>query len=207
MRRLRHCLIAAGLVALCAFVGQAALAQGADAATPEKIDSELETRARDTFERYKANATRYIYYDIVWPKDEAEYGAVGKHAVLLVVAVSQDAAELPLRRVIADGRKSMQLRAVASRERPLAAGSTARRVLGPHRHETVFIVPVDVLLQERALVADFAINRTGFQIAAGPFAAPDFVKNDTKRAQAGKIDNAALADMVAREFPGFTLKR
>lgn len=207
MRRLRHWLMAAGLLAAFALSTPTTSAQSADATTPEKLDSELETRAREMLERYKANAARYIYYDIAWPKDEAEYGAVGKHAVLLVVAVSQDASELPVRRVVADGRKGMTLRAVATRERPLAAGTVARRVLGPHRQETVFIVPIDLLLQERALVADFAVNRTGFQIAAGPFTAPDFVKNDAKRNQTGKIDNGALAEMVAREFPGFTVKR
>jgi hypothetical protein len=183
----------------------AAAQPAADAVTPEKIDQELEKSAAELRARYNANAARYVYYDIAWPRDADEHVALGKHAVLLVVAISQDKTELPMRRVFGDGRKEVQLRAIATRERPTAPGSEAHRVFGAHRHETLYIVPTELLLQERALAGDFAANRKDFRIARGPFEGPLHVKAADKKA--GKLVNTALADMVAREFPGFTVKR
>jgi hypothetical protein len=60
------------------------------------IDEALEEMAR----HYSAEPTdRAARDDIAFPATEQEYRALGKHAILLVAAVTHDPAELPLGRV------------------------------------------------------------------------------------------------------------
>jgi len=51
-------------------------------------------------QEYSGQVTdRVVRDDIAFPADDAEYLALGKHAVLLIAAVTHDPAELPIARV------------------------------------------------------------------------------------------------------------
>jgi Sel1 repeat-containing protein len=64
--------------------------------TPLGIDEALEEMAR----QYSARPTdRAVRDDIAFPATDEEYRGLGKHAILLLAAVTHDPVELPLRRV------------------------------------------------------------------------------------------------------------
>jgi hypothetical protein len=67
--------------------------------TPEVIGKRLEDSAERTRKSSAKGAPRTAIIDFAWPQDEAEYRALGKYILVFVSAVSQEADELPLKRV------------------------------------------------------------------------------------------------------------
>jgi hypothetical protein len=66
--------------------------------SPADIAKRLEKSANETV-RIVPNAARGAAVDFAWPMTAEEYAATAKHVLVLVSVVTQDAAELPLRRV------------------------------------------------------------------------------------------------------------
>jgi hypothetical protein len=67
--------------------------------TPEVINARLEDSAERTRAISAKGAARIAIIDFDWPQDKDEYLALGKYIPVLVSAVSQQADELPLKRV------------------------------------------------------------------------------------------------------------
>ncbi len=178
----------------------------AGAVTPADIDRRLEQRAADLKLMAPQGADRYVLFDTAYPHDQETYRAVGKCALLLIVAISKRAEELPLRRVytrIAD--RDIDLRMLGARRSETAPRSSARAMFGPYRFDAFYLAPLGALLRESLLLADFARNRTGFFINRAPLSPPDFIRDDAERDVAGTAQDAAVRAFAAREFPGFDL--
>jgi len=174
------------------------------AVTPDEIDRRLEQRAADIKRVAPQGADRYVLFDISYPTDSAEYRAVGKTAVLLTVAVSRNADELPLRRVYTRaGNKDIDLERLGSRRSELPATSAVRAVVGPYREDVFHLVPIGALLREHVLMCDFAKNRTGFVINRAALEPPAFIRDDRTRDSAQKPNETAVKAFVEREYPGF----
>jgi hypothetical protein len=167
------------------------------AITPHDIDSLVERIA-------PKGGDRYVLFEIAYPLDEAEYRSVGKTAVVLTVAVSRNADELPLRRVYtrAAGR-DVDLQKLGSRQSELPAAWLARGVVGPYREDAFYLAPVGALLRESLLMCDFAKNRDGFVINRAPLDAPAFIRADRRRDSADKPADGAIRALVERDYPGF----
>jgi hypothetical protein len=176
------------------------------AVRPEDIDKRVERDAADFKQRMPQGAERHITFDFVFPHDPDEYRAVGKSALFLVVAVSQNAEELPLRRVYTRaGGRDVEI-PLLGRPRRLqtSAGSIARGVFGAYRSDAFYLAPVGPLMTENVVLCDFARNRTGFAIYRGePFHVPDFIRDDPDRNAAEKPDTRAVKAFLDREYPGF----
>src|SRR5215207_2563961 len=93
-----------GLLAL--FLVQAAAAQtlttrpvSQDPVSPADMTERLEKSAINTAKVAPKGAARGSSVDFCWASSAEEYRALVKHVVVLVSVVSQDPAELPLRRV------------------------------------------------------------------------------------------------------------
>jgi hypothetical protein len=143
-------------------------------------------------------------YDVGWPVDVAEYRALGKHGVLLVAALSQQADELPLRRVYTlAGSKIIPLQRLFSTRRAVPAGSLAHKVFGPYQEEGFYLVPAGALMQEWLLFCDFAKNRNEFSISRSAMTPPEFIQADRDRRVTAKPIPAALRAFLEREYPGF----
>ena len=94
------------IVALALFVSATASAQtltqrpvSQGAVTPEDMTERLEKAALRTKAQAPKGAARGSSVDFCWPSSIEEYQAIGKYVLVLVSVVTQDAAELPLRRV------------------------------------------------------------------------------------------------------------
>jgi hypothetical protein len=175
-----------------------------DAVTPQSIDRRLERRAADLEKNAPQGADRYILFDLAYPQDPEEYRAVGKTALVLVVAISKRSDELPLRRVFTRiGAKDFDLPKLGGKRSETQAGSQARALFGPYREDAFYLAPIGALLRENLLICDFARNRTGFFINRAPLTPPDFIRDDRERDKAGTAQDAAVKAFAAREFPGF----
>jgi hypothetical protein len=175
-----------------------------EAVTPQDIDQRLEKRVAEIRQMAPHGADRYVLFDLAFPATQAEYRAVGRQALILIVAVSKQADELPLRRVyVRAGGRDVECRKLGSRRTELPSGSLARAVVGRFREDAFYLAPVGALQSENLLMCDFAKNRTGFVINRAAFDPPDFVRAERQADAAAKPDDAAVRALVEREFPGF----
>jgi hypothetical protein len=175
-----------------------------NAVTPQDIDQRLDKRAAEIRQMAPQGADRYVLFDLAFPADQAEYRAVGKHALILIAAVSKQADELPLRRVYTrTAGRDLDCRKLGSRRSELPSTSPARAVVGRYREDAFYLAPVAALLSENLLMCDFARNRNGFVVSRAPFEPPEFIRADHQAEAAAKPDDAAVRALVEREYPGF----
>ena len=131
------------IVALALFVSTAAGAQtlsqrpvSQGAVTPADMTERLEKAAVRTKEQAPKGAARGSSVDFCWPSSVEEYRAIGKYVLVLVSVVTQDAAELPLRRVyVTVNGEQTELTRLSSQRRDVAKGSTTFSILGPFRED------------------------------------------------------------------------
>jgi hypothetical protein len=177
-----------------------------NAVTPAEIDRRLEERVAEIRQIAPQGGDRYVLFDLAYPRDAAEYRAVGKSALVFLAALSRNSDELPLRRVFTRvGRQEVELRKLGSRRSELPPSSVAGQVIGRFREDGLWLAPIGPLLRENALLCDFARNRAGFVINRAPFGPPDFIRADRDRDRAEKPQDAAVKAFVAREYAGFGL--
>src|SRR5437762_2996873 len=97
-----------------------------DPVSPADITERLEKSAIDTAKVAPKGAARGSSVDFCWASDPNEYRALAKHVVVLVSVVTQDKAELPLRRVYATiGGKETELVRLSSQLSDVREGSKA----------------------------------------------------------------------------------
>jgi hypothetical protein len=175
--------------------------------TPAEMDARLEDQAQRV-KKIAPHADRVALVDFSWPIDANEYRATGKFIAVLVVAVSHDEKELPLKQVyVRSGPRTVPLQKVASIRRSVAEDSTVASVIGRYREDSFYLAPAGTMMRKGDLLIDFAINRTGFRVYELPGTPPDFVKRDRNPdpAPGAKPDLKAARAMLAREYPGFDL--
>jgi hypothetical protein len=175
------------------------------AVTPAEMDKRLEQQAADT-KRIAPKAARVALVDFAWPESAAEYRALGKFIVVLVVATSQQEDELPLKQLyVQAGRRTVALQKIASARRMNPEGSEVAAVLGRFREDSFYLAPAGAMMRKGDLLIDFAVNRSGFRVYELPGVPPDFVRADRNPdpAKGAKADPAAVRAMIEREYPGF----
>ena len=173
-------------------------------ASLQDIDKRLEARAAEIQKMAPRGANRFVLFDVAWPENHDEYRALGRHAVVVIVAVSQQADRLPLRRVYTMvGDRRIELQKIWSKGRDVPEGSVTRTVFGPYREDAIYLVPSGPFLREYFLGCDFAKNRDNFLINQNELTPPKFVLEDRSRNTTSKPAPATLTNFIVREFPGF----
>ena len=200
---------------LTAFLATAALAQtltqrpaAQNPVTSAEMTERLEKSALRTAKSAPKGAARGASVDFTWPADAEEYRKLAKHVLVLVSVVTQDAAELPLRRVYVDTNgKQTQLKKLSSQRSSVADGSVTFSVLGPYREDGFYLAPAGAMMAEGHLQADFAVRRIGFNLYRLPGTPPDFIRDDSDPMPAtdAKAEIPALKAMLQREYKGFEL--
>ena len=203
------------IVALALFVATTADAQtltrrpvSQGAVTPADMTERLEKAAMRTKEQAPKGAARGSSIDFCWPSSAEEYQAIGKYVLVLVSVVTQDAAELPLRRVyVTVNGEQTELAKLSSQRRDVKKGSTTHPILGPYREDGFYVAPAGLMMRDGYLQADFAIRRNNFNLYKLPGAPPDFVKadNDPMPAKDAAPNMPALKVLLRREYQGFEL--
>lgn len=175
-----------------------------DPATPERISQNIENAAN----KYKANAPipRVALYDIGYPRDEKEYGALDGNAVIMITALTQKKEELPFKRVyvVTEGKEIelKQIKLVLSEQTEKTDISS--QVFGPFRADALYILPIKLRMSPGNLMADFAKNTTGFRLAVFGTPLSNDVANVVKNAaNTTPLTDTALDAFVKREFPSF----
>ena len=203
------------IVALALFVATTADAQtltrrpvSQGAVTPADMTERLEKAAMRTKEQAPKGAARGSSIDFCWPASAEEYQAIGKYVLVLVSVVTQDAAELPLRRVyVTVNGEQTELAKLSSQRRDVKKGSTTHPILGPYREDGFYVAPAGLMMRDGYLQADFAIRRSNFNLYKLPGTPPDFVKadNDPMPARDATPNMPALKALLTREYQGFEL--
>ena len=208
---MRHLVAALAITLICLSSAAAQITTKGPSSDKAVTPAEMERRLEDQAERVKKiapRADRVALVDFAWPIDAAEYRANSKYIVVLVVAVSHDEKELPVKQVyVRDGSRNVALEKIASERRTIPEGSVIASVVGRFREDSFFLAPASVMMRKGDLLIDFAINRTGFRVYELPGTPPAFVRQDAdpNPPRGAKPDAAALRKMVEREYPGFKL--
>jgi hypothetical protein len=203
------------IVVVALFVSTAANAQtltqrpvSQGAVTPADMTERLEKAAVRTKEQAPKGAARGSSIDFCWPSNVEEYQAIGKYVLVLVSVVTQDAAELPLRRVyVTVNGEQTELVKLSSQRRDVGKGSTTFSILGPFREDGFYVAPAGLMMSDGYLQADFAIRRNNFNLYKLPGTAPDFIKadKDPMPARDTTPNMPALKALLTREYQGFEL--
>jgi hypothetical protein len=203
------------IVALALFASTTAGAQtltqrpvSQGAVTPAEMTERLEKSAVRTTAQAPKGAARGSSIDFCWPSSVEEYHAIGKFVLVLVSVVTQDAAELPLRRVyVTVNGEQTELIRLSSQRRDVEKGSTTYSILGPFREDGFYVAPAGLMMSDGYLQADFAVRRNNFNLYKLPGTPPDFVKADDNPMPAADAtpNMPALKALLTREFKGFEL--
>jgi hypothetical protein len=206
------CVAAVGSI-LAALAASPTLAQTvknqSEAADPTTIESVARSLENTAHGLEKTGGLRGSNMQWHAPADAAEYQALAKYVPVLVVVVSQDKAELPLRRVYVDGGngEATELTRISS-VRSVDPKSFTANILGRNRETSYYLLPVALLSRHGRVIADFAINRTGYQLATLDDNELDYVKADSDPlpSPGSTPDRAALHDFVERHFKNIPLR-
>jgi hypothetical protein len=178
------------------------------AVTPADMTEGLERAALRTNEPAPKGAARGSSIDFCWPSSAEEYQTIGKYVLVLVSVVTQDVAELPLRRVyVTINGEQTELTRLSSQRRDVEKGSTTFLILGRYREDGFYVAPAGLMMRDGYLQADFATRRTNFNLYKLPGTPPGFVKSDDNPMPSkDATPNApALKALLTREYKGFEL--
>lgn len=179
-----------------------------DPVSLQDMTKRLEKSAIDTAKVAPKGAARGSSVDFSWASSAEEHRALAKHVLVLVSVVTQDSAELPLRRVYVniDGRETELVR-LSSQLSDVRKGSKTYSMLGPYREDGFYLAPAGSMMADGYLQADFAVRRNGFNLYKLPGTPPDFIKADGNPMPApdARPDTPALKAMLLREYKGFEL--
>lgn len=168
----------------------------------------LDARLRQAAAQYReyAPVPRIALYDMTFPVDSAEAVRLNGFGVVVITAVAQDSAELPLRRVyLRSAGRDIELQSIATLRSSLDSSQSAViATFGVHRFDALFLVPLAPLQSDGAeLLIDFAIRRNGFRIGvieAGGL--PSGLGSYRAPSKTTAPSTTALRSLIAREFPG-----
>jgi hypothetical protein len=208
MQRLLVCLLALSLAHAANAQTLTKRPVSQDPVTSAGMTERLEKSAIQTAKSAPQGAARGSSVDFTWPADAEEYRNLAKHVLVLVSVVTQDAAELPVRRVYVNvNGQETELTKLSSQLSGVRQGSVTYSVLGPYREDGFYLAPAGPMMAEGYLQADFAVRRNGFNLYRLPGAPPDFIKadSDPMPAKDAKPEPAALKALLQREYKGFEL--
>ena len=176
--------------------------------TPDFVNRDIDKAAQEAERKGAAAAARYPRFNIAWPNDVGEFGALAKQTVLLLTVVTQKAEELPVKRVyIRAGGKDVDAVKLSSWRSEIDAGRTAYRLFGRYREDGFYLLPAATLMREGVVYADWSANRTEMAIVRTPTrAAADNAKTypkDVDPAPGARPNPQALKSFIERKFTGF----
>ncbi len=169
--------------------------------TADDLTVRLQDLARRTDAAHET-AARVALIDVAWPRDAAEFRAVGGSVIVVVSAATHDPAELPLARVyLRIGGREVALRRIASRSSVAEPESLVARTVGAYREDDVYLAPGRLMAGQGTVQVDFKVNRTGFDLSALPMPPPPALKA-LVAGRTPPVEGGAVAAMLIREYPG-----
>jgi hypothetical protein len=179
-----------------------------EAADPTTIDSVAQSLENTAHSLEKNGGLRGSNTQWHSPANSTEYRALARYVPILVVTVSQDESELPLKRVYVDANGSTTELQRISSTRSVDPKSFTSKILGRYRQTAYYLMPVALLSSEGKLVADFMVHRTGYQLAVLTDKPIDYVQSDNHPLPTAgdSPDRSTLRDFVKRHFQDIPLQ-
>lgn len=168
----------------------------------------MDKRISDTAEKFKqyGQFPKIAFYDIGYPKDEAEFNELNGYGVLLVVALAQDENNLPLRRVFVSAEgKEIELKLVKSvLSKSEDTESLAVKTFGSYRMDALYSFPVYLRMRKGDLISEFGLDGEGLKMASFDGQKPAGIKilPDKMPTEKG-LPTEVAEKFIKREYPGF----
>ena len=188
------------ILLLCAMAG-VALAER-EPLTKDGLQQRLSAFA----EQYKAVGpiARMINHDLAFPRSASEYRIMNGFGIIWVTAHSQESTELPLQNMWIKtlNRNVIEIpphSSFSSTEKD----ATVALVLGQHRMDYVYLVPLYEEALGGELFVDYSANRKDFRIAKLPLKFPDELGSlkSFKQYDGKQPEEHFVYTMLKREFP------
>lgn len=153
--------------------------------------------------REYAPIPRIGFYDVAYPANSQEYTNLAGHGLLLITAITQDNAELPLKRVYLNSAgKEIELQLIVSAlskkvdERSLAT-------FGPYRMDALYLLPLQSRVEKIDLMIDFAVNRKAFRVGTISGRSRTQGADSAVKVSPNQPAEESLRRFIEREYPGF----
>jgi hypothetical protein len=166
--------------------------------------AEMNQRVREAATKFPqyGSVPRIGLFDVAHPADPSEYVDLGGNAVMLVTVVTHYQNELPLKRVYIDWRGNrIELKLITAALSKLTDRQVSQ-TLGAYRMDALYLVPFFMGFDEAELMADFAVNRTGFRlgtVSGSLLSMEDLAGRDLPKQPGAEV----LQRFIQREYPGF----
>ncbi len=171
--------------------------------TSEALEKRVGTAALEYAEY--APVPRVAFFDVAYPANSNEATELAGHAVLLVTAIVQDSAEIPLQAVkirSTSGVTTLQSILRVYSKVPPAADQIAS-TFGCFREDSFYLLPLCLIGQNAELLADFAVQRNDFKLGTidGELL-KRMLKDVCLSAPTSTPDPKGVLTFITREYPG-----
>ena len=180
--------------------------------TPDRVKSDQEAFAKKLQESGKGPLPRGRNSYFAWSSmTPAEFEALGRHTVFLIVAWTQKPEELPVKLVhLRTDTQDVPVYKVSSWKTPVDSGSLTAKMYGPNREDGFYLVPGGAMLRKGQIRVDLSANEAGWILLELP---SNVASATAKRfpnldpAPGAKPNLKALQAFIQRKFPGFPVPR
>ena len=180
------------------------------AITADRVNADLEKAAKARQDSAKGLAQFGRWYYFYYSLTQAEFSALARHTVFLIVVLAQKSEELPLKRVsIRERERDIALARLSGSRSELDGQSLAGQMFGRFREDGLYHVPMAPMLRDGQILLDFAANRSGYVMMQFPSnVARDDMKTRPWLDAADPPANARpdleeLQAFIRRKYPGF----
>jgi hypothetical protein len=180
------------------------------AITLDRVSADLEKAAKARQDAAKGLAEFGRWYYFYYNLTQAEFSALARHTVFLIVVLSQKRDELPLKRgYIKEKERDAPLARLSGSRSELDDRSLSGQIFGRFREDGLYLVPMAPMLRDGQIRIDFAAHRSGYIMMQFPSnVARDDIKTrpwlDAADPPANaKPDLEELQAFIRRKYPGF----
>jgi hypothetical protein len=176
--------------------------------TPDRVKADQEAFAKKLQESGKGPLPRGRNYYFAWGSmTPAEFEALGRHTVFLIVVWTQKPEELPVKLVhIRTATQDVPVTKVSSWKTPVDSGSITAKMYGPHREDGFYLVPGSAMLRSGQMRVELSANGAGWTLLELPSAVATAAANrfpNPDPAPNAKPTLKALQAFIRRKFSGF----
>lgn len=177
----------------------------------QDLNRQLHAMAEEYGPKY-GQLPRVAPWDVAYPSSPEEDEALNRYAALLITVVTQEAGELPIKRVYIRNSHGGEtdLRVLGSYYTDTSGDSLVHEVLGPYRAEVFCLLPIASVFTDATLQVDFAKNRKGFMLKKFPMTPPEkFLLRDKEAYPDPKksVSDRSIETLLLREFPDFKTEK
>ncbi len=172
-------------------------------ATTDRMTERVEEAARRL--QSEAPLARTALSDIAYPGNQDEYGGLDGNAVMLITAIAQDRAALPVARVsVVAGDRSIDLTRIYSvLSDQTGSGKESVKTFGPYREDVLCLLPFRLRMQPGDVVVEFGGGRGKLKATSFGASVPPQISRVVAAYTLGNGPSEQRLDaFIRREFPG-----